>query len=55
MAPEVLIDPPKKYNLKADVYGFGVVLWQIFSLEVPFAHIKRMDELVEFVSEYTFF
>lgn len=52
MAPEVLIDPPDDYNMKADVYTFGIVLWEIFSLEVPFSHIKRRDELVEFVGEF---
>lgn len=51
MSPEVLIDPPKQYNLKADVYTFGIVLWQIFSLEVPHSHIKERDELVNFVCE----
>ena len=24
MAPEVLVNPPEKYNLKADVYTFGL-------------------------------
>jgi len=51
MAPEVLIDPPKNYNLKADVYTFGIVLWQIFSLEQPYSRIKKRDELEEFVIE----
>ena len=51
MSPEVIIDPPKKYNLKADVYTFGIVLWKIFSLEVPFLNTKSRDALVEFVGE----
>ncbi|KAL7533608.1 hypothetical protein ACHAXR_009364, partial [Thalassiosira sp. AJA248-18] len=51
MAPEVLVNPPDKYNLKADVYTFGIVLWEIFSLEVPYSHVKGKDELVEFVAE----
>mmetsp|Transcript_21342 Transcript_21342/g.46350 ORF Transcript_21342/g.46350 Transcript_21342/m.46350 type:complete len:645 (+) Transcript_21342:74-2008(+) len=49
MSPEVLIDPPDKYNLKADVYTFGIVLWEIFSLEVPFSNTKSRDALVDFV------
>ena len=51
MAPEVLTDPPEKYNLKADVYTFAIVLWEIFTLELPFFHVRSRDELVEFVGE----
>lgn len=35
MAPEVGLGKP--YNLKADVYSFGVLLWQILTLSVPYA------------------
>ena len=52
MAPEVLINPPKRYNMKADVYTFGIVLWEIFSLERPYSDIKRRDDLVDFVCEF---
>ena len=52
MAPEVLIDPPDDCNLKADVFTFGIVLWEMFSMEAPYSHIKRRDDLVEFVSEF---
>ena len=34
MAPEVFREEP--YNLAADVYSFGIVLWYIFALRVPF-------------------
>lgn len=51
MAPEILVDPPEKYNMKADVYTFGIVLWEIFSMEVPYFHVKAKTELVEFVGE----
>eukprot|EP00578_Thalassiosira_sp_NH16_P000499 CAMPEP_0181131906 /NCGR_PEP_ID=MMETSP1071-20121207/30708_1 /TAXON_ID=35127 /ORGANISM="Thalassiosira sp., Strain NH16" /LENGTH=162 /DNA_ID=CAMNT_0023218197 /DNA_START=73 /DNA_END=561 /DNA_ORIENTATION=- len=51
MAPEVLINPPERYNMKADVYTFGIVLWEIFSLERPYSDIKRRDDLVDFVYE----
>ena len=35
MAPEVLQDDP--YSLKADVYSFGIVMWEIICREPPFA------------------
>ena len=34
MAPEVAKEEP--YNLSADVYSFGILFWQIMSLEPPF-------------------
>ena len=52
MAPEVLVDPPEAYNMKADVYTFGIVMWEIFSLEMPYGHIRRRDELLHCVGEY---
>jgi serine/threonine protein kinase len=36
---EVNLDRP--YNLKADVYSFAVVLWEIMSLKKPFAKYKN--------------
>mmetsp|Transcript_9671 Transcript_9671/g.14628 ORF Transcript_9671/g.14628 Transcript_9671/m.14628 type:complete len:250 (+) Transcript_9671:1-750(+) len=49
MAPEVLVDPPDEYNLKAEVFTFGIVLWEMFSMKLPYSHIRKRDALVEFV------
>ncbi|KAL7479204.1 hypothetical protein ACHAW6_007301 [Cyclotella cf. meneghiniana] len=49
MAPEVL-SSKTTYNLKADVYTFGVVLWEVLSLEKPYAFIRSMDTLIEHVN-----
>lgn len=35
MAPEMIRHEP--YNDKVDVYSYGVVLWELFSCEVPFS------------------
>lgn len=35
MAPEVAMTEP--YNHLVDVFSFGILLWQMMSLEVPFA------------------
>ena len=40
MAPEVGLG--KAYNLSADVFGFGILLWEIASLTTPF---EKMDLL----------
>ena len=52
MAPEVLVDPPERYNLKADAYTLGIVLWEMFSLEVPYGHVRGRHELLSFVGKY---
>ena len=49
MAPEVLKDPPDDYNLKADVYTFGMVLWEMLALEQPYGHVTSKVELVDYV------
>ena len=52
MAPEVLVDPPEPYNMKADVYTFGIVLWEMFALEVPYKDIKSRGRLMDFVGKW---
>lgn len=46
MAPEVALSEP--YNHKVDVFSFGILLWQMCSLEVPFAtyNVQRHAERV---------
>jgi serine/threonine protein kinase len=41
-APEVFFNDP--YNLKADVYSFSVVLWEMMCLQKPFAKCKLRKE-----------
>lgn len=51
MAPEVARSEP--YNLTADVYSFGLLLWQVCSLELPYDGMNRQDhsELVVYGNE----
>jgi serine/threonine protein kinase len=41
-APEVIFEKP--YNLKADVYSFSVILWELACLKRPFAGYNYMGE-----------
>lgn len=41
MAPEVARSEP--YNLTADVYSFGLLLWQVCSLDLPYDGMNRQD------------
>lgn len=41
MSPEVARSEP--YNLTADVYSFGLLLWQICSLKLPYDGMNRQD------------
>mmetsp|Transcript_8581 Transcript_8581/g.12255 ORF Transcript_8581/g.12255 Transcript_8581/m.12255 type:complete len:470 (+) Transcript_8581:13-1422(+) len=43
MAPEVALSKP--YNMNADVYGFGIVFWQICSLQEPFEGMSIVDHM----------
>lgn len=38
MAPEVLAKQP--YDEKCDIYSFGVVVWELLTLESPFKDVK---------------
>lgn len=49
MAPEVLKEEPDTYNLKADVYTFSIVMWQVLSLKQPFSFVQSRDELADHV------
>ncbi len=40
MAPEVM--QGEAYNEKVDVYGFGMVLWELLTNELPFAGLNDM-------------
>lgn len=41
MAPEVARCEP--YNLTADVYSFGLLLWQVCSMDLPYDGMNRQD------------
>lgn len=41
MSPEVARSEP--YNLSADVYSLGLLLWQICSLDLPYDGMNRQD------------
>jgi len=43
MAPEVGLE--LGYSLPADVYSFGILLWEICALKKPFGGVKSPDEL----------
>mmetsp|Transcript_7837 Transcript_7837/g.16319 ORF Transcript_7837/g.16319 Transcript_7837/m.16319 type:complete len:405 (+) Transcript_7837:151-1365(+) len=41
MAPEVAMNQP--YGLPADVHSFGILLWQICSLQTPYKQMTSLD------------
>lgn len=47
VAPEVLCQAP--VTVAADVYAFGVVLWEMLSLERPFDRLSRSDHFEKVV------
>lgn len=49
MAPEVGLE--KGYSLPADVYSFGILLWEICALKKPFSNVRSADEFHKTVFE----
>ncbi|CAH9098473.1 unnamed protein product [Cuscuta epithymum] len=49
MAPEVIEHKP--YNHKADVFSFGVVLWELLTGEIPYAFLTPLQAAVGVVQQ----
>ena len=39
----------KPYNEKADLYSFGLIIWELLTRKTPFGNIHNLEELVETV------
>lgn len=48
MAPEIFSN--EQYTLKADVYSYGIVLWEIASRMPPYTNMKNPHSLMKFVT-----
>ena len=49
MAPEVINS--NKYSEKADVYSYGIILWEIAAREAPYKHLKGHKVSIEVTSK----
>ena len=49
MAPEVI--RTKHYSEKADVYSYGIILWEIASREPPYKNMKGTYVILEVVNK----
>ncbi|KAL7526513.1 hypothetical protein ACHAXR_001521 [Thalassiosira sp. AJA248-18] len=47
MAPELLRG--EEYNLKADVYSFAIILWEMLAGQQPYAFVRNRNQLVHHV------
>mmetsp|Transcript_8177 Transcript_8177/g.10684 ORF Transcript_8177/g.10684 Transcript_8177/m.10684 type:complete len:360 (+) Transcript_8177:56-1135(+) len=50
MAPEICRE--EHYNLSADVYSFGSVLWELCTLEQPYGKVRGRQALVKVVRDW---
>ncbi len=50
MAPEIIIG--KQYTEKADVYAFGIILWEILTRLEPYEDKEPMQIVVEVVNDH---
>ncbi|GMI10639.1 hypothetical protein TrVE_jg2280 [Triparma verrucosa] len=49
MAPEVLMN--QRYGEKADVYSFGVIIWEVLTRECPFEGMSQIQVAVKVLNE----
>jgi serine/threonine protein kinase len=49
MAPEILSGASAEPDESADVYAYGIVLWEIITRQEPYPEVQSFDELVELV------
>lgn len=48
MSPECLT-LGDSYNMKADIYSFAIILWEMLSASRPYAFVRRRDQLIQHV------
>lgn len=47
MAPEVIrMRESNPYSFQSDVYAFGIVLYEILAMQLPYNHINNKDEIL---------
>lgn len=45
-APEVIrMKDPNPYSFQSDVYAFGIVLYELITGQLPYAHINNKDQV----------
>ena len=47
MAPEVFENRP--YSTKSDMYGFAIIMWEIFSEKTPYYQLEDPTQVIKFV------
>lgn len=48
MAPEILSrDSYNSYKKSADIFSYGMILWELITDEIPYANLKKKDEFIE--------
>lgn len=47
MAPEVIrMRESNPYSFQSDVYAFGIVMYELLTLQLPYNHINNKDEIL---------
>ena len=48
MAPEILESKP--YSIKADVFSFAIVMWEICARETPYKNLSNPHAIMKYVT-----
>lgn len=48
MAPEMLLGKP--FDEKADIYSFGIIMWQLLTREEPFSEFSELEPFIKAVA-----
>lgn len=47
MAPEVIrMQEDNPYSFQSDVYAYGVVMFELFAMQLPYSHINNKDQIL---------
>jgi serine/threonine protein kinase len=49
MAPELLVD--LRYNLKADLWSFGIIMYELLNGKIPYPNCINSAQLIEFIKK----
>ena len=52
-APEVVrMQDPNPYSFRSDVYAYGIVLYELMTSSLPYAHVGNKDQVYLLIAPF---